>query len=278
MKRTFLIVLSLAIVLGVFVRVRTDGFTPEVCQPVAETSAGEQVFSSVPTRFTYLGRGRQAFAFVSEDGETVLKLFNRKRLEVPWYAKISGLFLKRKERSQFRLKIFPQSYRLAHAYIPEETGLLTVHLERSETVWPTVQLTDKASRQFSVNLNEVAFVLQKKGEGTLLEKLKSVRKNAPLLKSLINQYLGFHAKRISQFVADRDRDILWNYSWRGEALLYIDPAQFYYDEKLQEPARLNHEWWGCTYRLRRWLSKHSPETLAWYDARVNEEITALLHK
>ena len=264
----------LATLLTLLAHVRTDGFSPSVCQQVVGEQTESTTHVSWPLRFTYLARGKQAFVFVSEDQKYVLKLFDRTHLQVPWFAKMFGLFKNRKRRGAQRQQIFPESYRLAFDSVREETGLLCVHMGRSSTLWPTIELIDKASRHFHVNLNEVAFVVQKKGEGTLLDKLFEVKNDVPVLKQCLEQYLSLHAKRMHHHIADYDRDIRHNYAWGESGLMYIDPARFFFEPLLHEPARLKHEWWGCTYRLRKWLVKNAPEVLEWYDEKVNQASSA----
>jgi len=264
----YLVAVLVAAALAWLAHVRTDGFGPDVCREstsIVETT----VFDSAwPKQFSYLGRGKQAFAFVS--GDYVLKLFDTKHLNTPWYAQIPGLFSARKARSLQRQKIFPESYQLAFDFVREETGLLCVHMGTSANRLPSVELIDKASRHFTIDLNRVAFVLQKRGHGTLLGKLSEVKHNSEQLRLVLDEYLALHAKRIALSIADYDRDIRANYAWGDKGLLYIDPARFYSEPKLQNPARLKHEWWSCTYRLRKWLVKQVPEQVAWFDGEVEK--------
>jgi hypothetical protein len=215
-----------------------------------------------PKNFRYLNQGAQIFAFESEDGKHVLKFFNRDQLKIPKF-----LSRKNKIRRKEKIRIYPESYRLAFENLPEETGLLAVHQGVSEERYPTVEVIDKASRKFSIDLNAVPFVLQKKGKGTLLGELDADKSK---LLTFFDQFLAFHAKRISLRIADGDRDIKRNYCWIGDQFIYIDPARFFYEEDLRNPERMQLEWWKATYRLRQWLAKYAPEQLAAFDAKVEK--------
>lgn len=225
-----------------------------------------------PLRFRYLGKGRQCFAFESRDGRFVLKFFDRTNLDQPWQRFLPFSFAKKERemrRWEDKVRIYPESYRLALEKMPEETGLIVVHQGISSIRYPTIEIIDKASRHFFIDLNRVPFVLQKKGSGKLLSHLSHAQ--SPLeFENMIEQFLAFHMKRISLCIADGDRDIKRNYSWKGETLLYIDPARFSLEKKMKEGRRFEREWWGCTYRLRSWIAKNRPDKLEYFDRRVEQ--------
>ena len=259
----FLIPVVVALGLSAIALWRTDGFSPASIQvPLLESKdlVSEEV--SIPTSYRYLSRGRQAFVF--ESGDVVLKLFNVKDLQEP----VAARFPRNSERAKIRwaekLRIYPESYRLAATYLADQTGVLVVHLGQSEKRFPVVELVDKASRRFQIDLNTVPFVIQKKGIGSFYQSLQSGR-----LDQMIDAFLSFHQKRIGLNIADHDRDIKRNYCWNGDSLQYIDPARFFYEPRLSDPERRKLEWWKATHRLRKWLVKHAPDRVESFDNKVN---------
>lgn len=241
---------------------RTDGFTPSIIEvPLLEQTDATSSEISIPSTFRYLARGKQMFAF--ENGDLVLKFFNSTELKIPWYPL--------KQKSQIRwgekIRIYPESYPLALQHLKEETGLLVVHLGRSDRIFPTVELTDKAGRRFSVDLNQVPFVLQKKGKSSFYRALQTTHSNEEL-QQLIDSYLAFHTHRIAHCIADYDRDIKRNYCWDGTEIQYIDPARFFFEPRLKEEKRAQLEWWKATHRLRKWLVQHAPSQVDAFDQKV----------
>jgi len=247
---------------------RTDGFSPEsIRSPLLAVGDPQPVPIEWPKRFHYLDKGRQAFAFESEDGKYVLKFF--KSLKMAWYMDFPFLE-KNKRRLQEKIRIYPESYYLAFDQMREETGLLAVHLGASEEKYPVITLIDKASGTHQVDLNQVPFILQKKGNGPFLTGLEQNRTE------ILDQFFAMHRKRIALCIADHDRDIRRNYCWDGKELLYIDPARFYYDLELQDPKRALAEWKKVTYPLRKWLKAHAPDEVALIDKRVNDAMDPFL--
>ncbi len=188
-----------------------------------------------PKKFRYLNQGAQIFAFESEDGKYVLKFFNRDQLKIPPF-----MSRKNKIRRLEKIRIYPESYRLAFDTLRRETGLLAVHQGMSSVLYPTVEVVDKASRSFFIDLNAIPFVLQKKGTGTLMKRFLT---DPSKLASFFDEFFSFHAKRIYFRIADGDRDVKRNYAWIGDEFIYIDPARFFYEEKLGNPERIRLEWW-----------------------------------
>lgn len=254
--KQILVACSIACVLSLIAIWRTDFSLETIEVPLLQIQDPEPRNTFIwPKKFRYLNRGAQVFAFESEDGNYVLKFFNRNQLRL-------SRFLSDKElrRRKEKIRIYPESYRLAFQMLPDETGILALHQGKASQQYPVVEVTDKASRTFQIDLNLFPFVLQKKGTGRLLDRPS------------IDQFLAFHAKRIGYCIADGDRDIKRNYSWIGDNLLYIDPARFFYEERLKDPERRALEWWRATYRLREWLVKHAPEQVNDFDAKIQTQI------
>jgi hypothetical protein len=156
--------------------------------------------------------------------------------------------------------------------LKEETGLLAVHQGSSSILYPKVEVINKASRSFFIDLNAIPFVLQRKGTGSLMKPFLTDPSKLP---SFFDAFLSFHAKRIRCRIADGDRDIKRNYAWIGDSFLYIDPARFFYEEKLTHPECLRREWWKATHRVRRWLSQNAPDQLAPFDAKAEQYLINL---
>lgn len=257
----------LALFLTVLAIWRTGGFSPEkIAIPLLEEKEENRPIE-IPKTFYYLGQGQQTFVF--ESGDYVLKFFNRGYWEQPsllqWFFTSSD----KKKRWKERIRIYPEGYRLAAEILPEETGVIFVHVGKSETIFPTVEVIDRTSRHFWIDLNRVPFVLQKKGNGSFFSDLQNKKE----LDRLLDAYLTFHAKRIRHCVADYDRDFKHNYCWDGAKLQYIDSARFFYDENLKLLARHQHEWWKSTRRLRNWLKREAPDQVAWFDEKVTFYMT-----
>ena len=210
--------------------------------------------------FTFLGKGRQSFAFVSEDGNNVLKFFNKKYFKIPWYNISKRELLKRAKREKF----FKESYLVAGQFLKEETGLISCHFEKTRGL-PKVLLKDKASRTFTIDLNEVSFVIQRKGKpfySTLEEVYASRGKEGLCLE--FRRYFQLIAKRISLSIEDGDHDVEHNYGYLDGNPFQLDPGRLLKGD-LFDQKKTDHEWWVATHAFRKWLEKKHPDMVSNFD-------------
>src|SRR5262249_40401492 len=117
----------------------------------------------------YLGRGFQCYAFLSQDGNYVLKFLRHQRLREPaafdFLPDISFIkrFKERKlEERKKRLRYLFRSFKVAYEHIPEETALLYVHLNKTVKRHPQVTIVDRCQNQYQVALDDVEFVVQRR--------------------------------------------------------------------------------------------------------------------
>lgn len=227
---------------------------------------GKDELQALSQPYRYLGKGRQAFVFASQDGRWVLKFFNQKYHQMPIYAAwIEKERLKREKRKQFYL----ESYQIAIDALKEETGLFYLHFGPSSEVLPSVSLTDRVGREHLVDLNQIPFVLQKK-TNPFYPML-----NDDFLESGIQQFVSLIGKRISKNIADSDHDVEHNFGIYEGKVIHIDPGRLHIDESLQEPERLRHEWWSATHRFRKWLEQEHPGSVAFFDECVQKQMLSL---
>lgn len=252
---------------------RSDGFSPSaICIPLltSEDPLQQPLDFEWPQEFSYLGKGKQAFAFESLDKKYVIKFFDRHRMELPWY----HIFATKKwvNRRKSKQKLYPQSYRLAYEKMREETDLLHVHMGPSQEKFPLVHIRDKASRRFQIDLNHIPFILQKKASLPFLDQLNLSKKKKEEFRSWIDQYISINRKRISILIANKDKHIKDNYRCEKGRLIYIDPGRYYIEKELINPEFLKEEWRKATYELRAWISENAPTETFYLDNRTSSAI------
>lgn len=215
--------------------------------------------------YHFLGEGRQSFAFVSADGKTVLKFFNRKYFQVPWYTfyNLEKETKKRKQREMF----YRESYLIAEKFLPKQTGLLYVHLGKTREL-PKVRLTDRTNQEFIVDLNEVPFVLQRRGEMLYcaLQEIQKSKGDEALLESL-QCFLEMIAYRISLGIGDGDHDVEHNFGFLDGKPFHLDPGRLFFSD-FSDPSKKDHEWWAATHSLRKWVEEQYPEFVVQFDELV----------
>lgn len=219
--------------------------------------------------YRFLSKGRQSFVFQSQDGLWVIKFFNSKYLKMPWYS--FTLWNQEKERAkrERRQSFYLESYSLANRYLKEQTALVYLHDGVTQNL-PVMQLQDQTSREFSIDLNKVPFVIQKKGE-LFCHSLKIMQeKDRAQYNSMLSQFLELIALRISKGIADADHDVEHNFGYLDGRVFHLDPGRLFLDD-LSDPEREAHEWWSATHSLRKWLQVNAPKNLPDFDRQVADQ-------
>lgn len=132
------------------------------------------IHSLLKQKFYYLGKGHQAFAFVSEDGEYVLKLFkpHYPHLEF-WgesfnftYIPLSKWFYKTIAKEAFynRIREDFTSYVNAYTMFKEESLVEYLHLSETSDLKDSIQLFDKINVLRNFDPNTTCFLIQRKVE------------------------------------------------------------------------------------------------------------------
>lgn len=247
--------------------VRTDGFSPSLIEGplVAEATlpVSTEAREILSQPFHYFDKGRQCFVFESADGQYVLKFFNQKYLQVPWYS----FFVAKKETAKRALRryFYENSYEIAYRELGEE--ILYLHLGPSDSL-PRTVMTDKAGREYALDLNALPFVLQRKGM-PFYAGLEAVYQKEGLqgLCGEIDSFVEAISRRISKNIADADSDVEHNWGYVDGKIFHLDPGRLYYDEQLLEPDRLKQEWDRATHSFHKWLEFHYPDAALYLEKK-----------
>ncbi len=275
----FLLQFGIVIIATFLIYWRTDGFdllkiAPAEAGSVQEPpSACEGVLSQ---EFVYLGKGRQCFAFESSDGKYVLKFFNRTRFEypkcllkVPLPAFGQKILKSKMAKKQLRKKFFFESFKLAFAEFKEDTGLLYVHLNKTSHLLYQIRLKTKNGIWHTIDLDQTAFVLQKKAE-PILERLSSIRRElgTPGLQRALKAVLQVIHKRCLHQIADDDLDLAINFGFIEERPVIFDAGRFFKNPDLQNAAGIQREMLKSTKYFRRYLAIEDPELAQFFDREL----------
>jgi len=273
--KQLLLIFSVAATLSWIALVRTDGFTPSLIKaPLIAASAPSlssdlQEILSQP--FHYLGKGRQCFVFASEDGKFVLKFFNQKYLKMPWYAALPFFHEKEKRKRERRNHFYRESYPIALREFGE--GILYLHLGSAREQLPMVCAVDRVGQPWTFDLNQLPFVLQKKGV-LFYPALRAIyeREGRGALCREIDSFVQAIASRIEKQIGDADQDVEHNWGYVEGELVHIDPGRLYLNKALSDPNERRDEWGSATHAFRKWLEALDPETALYLDEKISSSL------
>ncbi|CRX38130.1 hypothetical protein [Estrella lausannensis] len=255
----------------------TDGFSLEnisssfgfddrwVTHPLSAEEK-ELVDTVLSQEFHYLGKGCQSYVFESADGKYVIKFFKYQRYrQAEWVKQFDFIPSVHKHRmsrtahKQRKLEGVFKSWVVAFNHAKEETGLIYVHLNKTEGLGKRVTLIDKMNRRHAVDIDQYEFLIQKKGimltaHLDFLMREGRVEEAKQFLDALVMQILGEYRRG----VADNDPALMQNTGVIDGAPAHLDVGQFDFAPKYAEKSIYEPEIFQKFYKFRRWLTKEHP--------------------
>lgn len=219
------------------------------------------ICSILSQKFYYLGKGCQCYVFSSEDNQYVIKFFKFQHLTPPTFWQslplppaLSHSIEKSSLRRKKKLELLFTGCKLAYEVIPEETGVVFLHLNKTDFLHISTEIYDKLGLSHNVDLDNYEFIIQKKAT-PLRRALKQLTSQEvlPVIDSLIKVLISRNQKRI----IDHDLATIQNIGLiDGDGAIILDVGQ------LAEAEHPNSE--EIVERMkeiRQWIFHQYPEML-----------------
>ena len=232
----------------------------------------EQMNAILCQKFTYLARGSQAFAFVSEDGQYVLKLFKQHK----WHPKnllgylslsINPYYRDYLQRQQKQHALL-HSCKTALTHVPEDTGVLFAHLNPTPLSVPPAQLIDKRGKPWTLDLSKSCFFLQKRANLFYphVQALMEAR-DIEGAKYAITSTIKLLDRFIDKGVFENNAILRKNFGFINNEAIQFDIGKFKCDptRKLAK-AEIRY----VTKNFRLWVKRNYPELMAHFDEMLDE--------
>lgn len=218
--------------------------------------------------YYYLGRGLQFYAFASVDGNYVLKFMRHQRLEpnsfFKWLPGLPGL--KTVKENHFalckkRVGYIFRSLKIAMEDVPQETGLLYVHLNKGLNEFGVVTIYDKMNNPYQVDLDKTEFVLQKKAlliKPTIQMLMQRGDVEGACLR--INQIFALLGDCAKKGVCDTDGALIRknNLGFLPDRAIYVDTGKLARKESIKTKERFVQDLTRLQ-PLYEWLFERYPE-------------------
>lgn len=239
-------------------------------------SRGE-LASLMSTPYYYLGSGNHTYAFVSDDDQVVIKFFKQKHMKTKTWVDSLSTPVKRifyptgkiDQRIKERQDSF-SSYKLAFEKLPEETGILYLHLNKTNTLNLPLTLIDQNGVALEVSLDEMEFFVQKKAM-LAFHYLKTLYKKGQTKEAerAILSLFDIIAKRSQKGIYDKDLQFFKNFGFVENRAIEIDIGEF---RTSQAPNPTYEELKILSYQIRDFLKMHAPKHLLEVESKIADQI------
>ncbi len=222
--------------------------------------------------YTYLGKGKQAYVFVSEDKKHVLKLFkpffpsysitilghsfNCRFSKIPFIQTIYSFFYpeegRRRREQDFR------SYINAFTILKEDTVLEYLHLSETNNLHNSLQIVDKIGVSHTIDSNTSCFLIQRKIDLLYPTLADCLQKNdIEKAKKLIESFARLSLK-LAQLKIVNPTTIEENWGCLEDQSLLLDVGRLLTAQDLHKNPPSLDQAYHTIHHLKKWLSKHSP--------------------
>jgi len=288
-KKTFVLLLVVLLTYGggrVYYAV-TGGFTMgNITSDLAYNSKWEthplspqekqEIQKALNQEFSYLGRGCQAYVFASQDGDYVIKFFKYQRFRpqawIDLFTFIPAVDSYQQEKvieKQEKLNKVFTSWKIACDHLRKETGVIYVHLNKSDDLHQFILIKDKMGLEHNVDLDKTEFMLQRRA--TMLcpaiDKLV-LEGSMDQAAILVDRLLAMLILEYGKGYADNDHALMQNTGVLDGFPIHIDVGQFIRNNGVRAPKVYKQELYDKTYKFQHWLEKKHPILAEHLKARI----------
>jgi hypothetical protein len=229
--------------------------------------------------FTFLGSGGWCYAFLGADNQTVIKFYKHDHLCLPKilhdfsWSKLLFSSPTLPVTARYFQEFNFQSCTLLYNQVKPFTGLIYVHLNKTQNVLPTITLYDPIGVSHQIDLNCTEFILQHKAELLFphIERLDS-QGDIAHAKQAIDQMFNCLLTLSQAGAKDLDQKLYENFGYVEDQAIAVDLSSFVPNEEIKRPAVYKKELICKTRRLSRWLKKHYPDLYTYCEEKLNEII------
>ena len=239
-------------------------------QPCINQASTPEVDALLDQSFRWLGGGKTSFAFLGEDGKTVLKLFKYHQLyyknflfHLAFPGIVDGLRIGKilsveKRQWQKRHPAFFTSCNLIYPAFKEETALIYLNPQPNLHFNREIKLIDAWGFSHHFNLSHTGFALQKKAKMLFpyLEELLKAEKMEEA-KRVIDTLISLILRRCQKGIGDYDPNLRINFGVVEGKVVEFDLGSYYSDPSLSSPFKSAREVFFSTVVLQEWLREHS---------------------
>lgn len=253
----------------------------EIKQPSAEDQ--KKIDSILDQKFHYIGKGAQSYAFVSDDGEYVLKFFKFKHLRPNWivnslpnippFSQYRDQLSIRKHRKLYG--VFT-GYHLGYTEDRDKTALLYIHLNTGNELKRSVTVVDKIGFEHSINLDHVPFVLQEKGAtfGHVMDNLLS-KQDLATAQIRIRQMFDLYLHEFQKGLFDKDHGLMHNTGFVADRPFHLDVGKLTKDESMKSPQNYEPDLEFLAWKIETWIKNHYPQYYEQLTGYISAQLTEI---
>jgi len=251
--------------------------------PKWEVDNTEDIDQILSSPFYYLAKGNNCYTFVSEDGQIILKFFRQSHLgRHTWQNALplpSALMPKYQEkmarRIEKRMDDFA-NYKEAFENLREETGLIYLHLNRTESLNKQVKLVYKTKREDFVDMDKMEFILQRRAEvGFAPIEQRLMRGDVDGALALCKATLELVKTQCAKGYQDTNLNLRERVGFIGDRAIHIDINHLQENPKIKKTKATRAELTKVAEQLKSYFRENHEEHLEKLETLVNANLKTI---
>jgi len=257
-------------------------FNPEFETSSLSEEENKDLKKALDQPYRFLDKGAQCYVFLSQDGRYVIKFFKLHALQPPIALRTVQLpfYLQRVwvqkllEKRQSLTKTFT-SYKIAFEEMKEETGILFLHLNKTDHLKQKLVILDNLGISHPLDLDKMEFLVQKRASlfYPFLETSIQEQGMEPA-KRILSDLVQFLVIRNRKEIFDKDPDLTTNFGFLDGKLIQIDVGRFRKESQRKDPKVYHDEIVRITDLFNKWLKVHYPAL----SHHLEQEIASLINE
>jgi hypothetical protein len=226
----------------------------------------DEISAILDQPFYYLAKGAQSYVFAAADGKTVIKFFRIYHLRPPlWLTSLQlplplqPYKIRKMLKKKLELERNFQSYKIAFQELKDETGLLYLHLNKTNHLKKSLTIYDKIGIAYQLNLDQMEFLIQKKASLVFPSITHLVNTEGfDAAKEAISALIKLLVKRCEKGIFDKDPDLHTNFGFFDKIPVQIDIGRFRRVQEYRQSEDYRDELIRITDEFRKWLDQNYP--------------------
>jgi len=232
------------------------------------TKSEREVLADISKKpFHYLAKGSQAYAFINDDNEYVLKLFKCYHLtpvhwleQVPLPQSVHEWRTQTIDKRQKKIDDTLKSYKIAATILKKECGILSMQILPSPSFHQEVVIVDSIGRHYTIDLANYGFIVQKKAALVYPSLTDWIKANdMQSAKNAIGSIVDLIERRSKKGIQDSDPDLHKNAGLIETQAIFIDVGSFHKNPEAKNKSVYGPDLLKITNNLKNWLTTQSPE-------------------
>ncbi|HEY5259831.1 MAG TPA: hypothetical protein VIJ46_04215, partial [Rhabdochlamydiaceae bacterium] len=162
-----------------------------------------------------------------------------------------------------------ESLKIAYEELRTETGLIYMHLNKTDIFHKKVKVWDRIGVARTLDLDTTQFLLQHKAQ-LAPEKLLQLRREGNLdeAKHCVDVLLSHHKLCCAKGIVDRDPVLERNFGFVGDKAIEVDLGSYIKDPFTATTAGMKKQLFFATLDFKQWMEKNYPELKDYLEEKI----------